>query len=355
MSKVKISIVLPIYNVEMYIVRSLDSILSQTMPQQDIEVILVDDGSEDSSGAICDRYVDQHGNFFVIHQRNTGVAAARNAGLLCASGEYIAFVDPDDYLEPRYCELSYAEAIRSGADIVVVDAWKENETVKIQNLSHGSQNAVTNSAKDITSLRCKILYPYMKAYLGSERFDSDVPLAATWDKLYSKAFLDMYGLQFLSELRVLDDMCFNFVAFEKARNVAYLHKPLYHYQVRKTSITNSYKVDRAKQDIKVFESILKEIKGGAFDNKLMQAYYGRIIKSFAICCRLCFFNNDNPADIKMKLDTVRDYMINEPYMTAFKKIRLHNLEWRLKAVALVGRTKMPLLMRLLTYLTELSH
>nr|WP_297706639.1 glycosyltransferase [uncultured Butyrivibrio sp.] len=352
----KVSIILPVYNVEKYLPRCIDSILAQTMPKDELEVIFVDDGSKDGSGKLLDTHAAQYSHFKVIHQTNAGAAAARNAGLKIATGEYVAFVDPDDYIDEKYCQEPYEEGVRNGADIVLFDALKETsftdkygkEETKVISLSHAEKSFVTTSSEDILSMCCQILYPYMKATAGGEEFKADVPLAAPWDKLYKREFLIGNNLHFQEDLKVLDDMCFNYIAFSKAGKVSYIPKALYHYQVWQTSITNSYKKDRPLQDMKVFDFIKKNIEGQKdTDNRLRQAYYARIIKSFAICCRLYFFNIENPGNNKERLSEIKNYMSKEPYSSAFRNVRLGSLEWKLVIVALAGKCKSAWIMRLL--------
>ena len=112
----KISVIIPVYNAEQYLRKCLDSVVSQTF--RDIEIICVDDGSTDGSGAILDEYAAKDNRIVVIHQANAGVAAARNTGLKSAQGEYLAFLDSDDAYNPQLCELAYNRACQSGADIV---------------------------------------------------------------------------------------------------------------------------------------------------------------------------------------------------------------------------------------------
>ena len=359
--RIKVSVIIPIYNVEHFLPRCLDSILAQTMSSDEFEVILVDDGSSDESGTICDEYSEKHHVFKVIHQENAGAAAARNAGLSVALGDYVSFVDPDDYVEPDYLKMPYERAVETESDVVIFDAKKEiiiaSNNHKTIDLVHASMNCSTSYIDDIASLRCQILYPYMSAHMGDVTFASDVPLAAPWDKLYKRSFLEENGLCFPKDLKVLDDMCFNFVVFGKATKISYLHHSLYHYVVNKSSITNSYKADRPAQDMKVFRFLQKELNA-IFPNEevlgdmcddydLLQAYYARIIKSFAICCRLYFFNPENPGTFMARLVTVKQYMEMEPYRTAFLQCDKNVLEWKLNIVAFAGKLKDPKLMLLL--------
>lgn len=113
----KVSVIVPVYNVENYIRKCLDSIISQTL--KDIEIILVDDGSEDNSGKICDEYAEKDSRIIVIHQKNNGLSNARNTGLNIASGEYIGFVDSDDYIKSEMYSEMYQTAEKTDADMVL--------------------------------------------------------------------------------------------------------------------------------------------------------------------------------------------------------------------------------------------
>ncbi|SCY45803.1 glycosyltransferase [Butyrivibrio sp. INlla14] len=373
----KISCIVPVYNVSKYLRRCLDSLINQTIPTTDYEIILVDDGSTDDSGSICDEYSYEYDFISVIHQKNKGPAAARNAGLQAACGDYISFADPDDYVSERFFEIPYAHAMQYGADIVIFDAYKDmirdrngREAVKTQMNPHAKYGFCTEEADDIQSMRCQILYPYMAASVYDFKFYKNVPLAAPWDKLYRAEFLRSNNLKFPENLRVLDDMCFNFEAFGKAKVVSYVPSFLYHYQVVNSSITNSYRPDRPQQDIKAFWHLYemineksevqenRQIKRQNLQNQeisadeekkeaQMTALYARVIKSFAICCRLCFFNKEKKESRKEQLSTACRYMELEPYKTAFEKISLRDLEWKLKIVAVVGRLKKPWMLYLL--------
>lgn len=112
-----ISVVVPIYNVEKYLKKCIDSILAQTY--RHLEIILVDDGSPDNCGAICDNYAQEDGRVLVIHKKNGGLSSARNAGLEIAKGELIVFIDSDDWIDANYIEKLYNDISESGADVAV--------------------------------------------------------------------------------------------------------------------------------------------------------------------------------------------------------------------------------------------
>ena len=111
-----ISVIIPVFNVEKYLPKCLDSVINQTY--KNIEIILVDDGSKDSSGRICDEYAQQDSRIIVVHKENGGLSSARNAGLDIATGDYVMFVDSDDYVEPYFCEIPLKLAKENNVEIV---------------------------------------------------------------------------------------------------------------------------------------------------------------------------------------------------------------------------------------------
>ena len=117
---INISVIVPVFNNERYLKRCLDSIIGQSL--SNIEIILIDDGSTDKSGKICDMYAVTDKRVKVIHQKNAGVSAARNTGISIAVGEYIGFVDSDDWIEKQMYEKMFFEAKRSNSDVVMCDA-----------------------------------------------------------------------------------------------------------------------------------------------------------------------------------------------------------------------------------------
>lgn len=350
----KASVIIPVYNASTYLDRCMENLLSQSMPASDYEIILVDDGSTDDSGTICDNYSNNYNFITTIHQDNAGPAAARNRGLETATGEYVAFIDPDDIVEKTYLEVAYAQAKHYDSDVVIFDAYREKTTdgsTDTEMWSHAKYSFNTSSRTDIMSMQRQILYPYMAARIEGLPMDKHVPLAAPWDKVYRRSFLVANDLKFPEHLRVLDDMCFNFKAFGAAQSISYIPTFLYHYRVEETSITNSYRQDRLTQDIKVFEHLKDLVNAMALDRtesaKFRQALYARIIKSFAISLRLYFFNPRNPSSGKEILTELRRYINTMPYKLAFKGVRLSVLEPKLIAVTIACRLKMPRALRLM--------
>jgi glycosyltransferase involved in cell wall biosynthesis len=329
-----LSIIIPVYKVEAYIEKCLDSIVTGGNTDN-IEVIVIDDGSPDNSGLKADLYADEYPFIKVIHKANEGVATARNTGIENARGEWLYFVDSDDWLADDALD-AICKRIKSShdTDILLFDAYKDTD-MGVEKWEHFGNGLVFDSEDDLHSLQRGMLYfPMCDSH-------TLVPLAAPWDKVYRRQFIMDNRIRFASNLKVLDDMVFNMEAFGSAKRVAYYKDKIYHYRHVEVSITNSYRPDRVSQDMAVWkyiESYMAENSNMAND-KFRQAYYCRIVKSFSICCRLNFFNSQNEKSLPDKLGYVKKVMATEPYKSAFKYVKLKNAEWKLQVMIIMVRLK----------------
>ena len=136
----KVSVIVPVYKVEKYLNKCVDSIINQTL--EDIEIILVDDGSPDNCGKICDDYAQKDNRIVVIHKTNGGLSDARNAGLEVARGEYIGFVDSDDYIAPEMISLLYGVCKKNSTDIAGCDLAYVYETTDRVDYNSNKQESV---------------------------------------------------------------------------------------------------------------------------------------------------------------------------------------------------------------------
>lgn len=329
-----LSVIIPVYNVEKYITKCLRSILSENVETLEmVEVIVVDDGSTDRSGTIADAFARRYPCMRVIHQKNAGVAAARNTGIRSARGRWLYLADSDDWLETGGIRDICREVRKSpGADVIFMEAY-QNTGHRQKEWVHFSEEADVADRDSIARLQSAVLYA---PFWGGAKND---PMAAPWDKVYRREFLAGNHLQFCEQLRVLDDMVFNFEVLGAARNVACRKIKPYHYRrCVADSVTNVYKPDRVAQDRAVWKYLFSLAPwNGEHTAVLRRAMMCRIVKSFSICCRLCFFNTKNEKGLREKVMYVKRVMKSEPYRTAFRTVRLTDLEWKLRVAALAGR------------------
>ena len=207
-----ISVIIPVYNVAEYLPACLDSILSQD--HGDLEVILIDDGSRDDSGRICDDYAAADSRVRVIHQQNGGAAAAKNAGLRVATGEYLSFVDSDDYLEPNVYSYMLAALKDAGADAVHCNFREVYQNRREDSLVNKGRNLVGS-----------------REYLV--RFTKDWSCPLLWNKLYKRSLFE--GV-FFEEGHKIDDEYFTYQGFLRECTILCDEKIVYNYRKRRSSV-----------------------------------------------------------------------------------------------------------------------
>lgn len=215
----KITVIIPVYNVEKYLRKCLDSVINQTYTN--LEIICVDDGSPDNSGAILDEYSQKDSRIIVIHQENAGVSAARNRGLDIATGEYIAFVDSDDWLEPQCYELAVAEFLKdNNIDLVYFGANVFNER--------------NNLSQKEFEVQKKWFSPFYKGkYELSNKLMSHF-IGAVWSWLFKKSIIDEYNIRF-SNYKLSEDSLFLMYYLNGVKFILYIDKCLYNYVLRDAS------------------------------------------------------------------------------------------------------------------------
>ena len=200
-----VSVIVPVYNVASYLPRCIDSILAQTYT--DFELILVDDGSPDNSGAICDEYAAKDSRIRVIHQKNGGVSVARNVGIDAARGRFVAFIDSDDYVDIDYLQT----LVEYDCDFSMCVSIKHSED--------GSIYVVDDIASEVVSVTHTQLLKWL-----SER-----KLFTVWGKAYRKDILDEYNIRFRKDLCYGEDTIFAMTVAQVCKTAAFSEQKLYHY------------------------------------------------------------------------------------------------------------------------------
>lgn len=215
----EISVIVPVYNAEAYIHRCINSLLAQTF--DDFEVILVDDGSLDGSGAICDDYARKNSRVRVFHKENGGVASARQLGVDKARGEYTIHTDPDDWVEPTMLEELYYRAKTETADMVICDFLVEEKEGSIYRVQQP-----TNNSADVV-LEELLLYRLH---------------GSLCNKLIRRECYTLYNIAFVKGLNYCEDYLVCVKLLQKGIKVAYLNKAFYHYDqiVNSGSITRNF-------------------------------------------------------------------------------------------------------------------
>lgn len=261
--KPKISIIVPIYNVENYLSRCLDSLLTQEY--EDFEVIAINDGSTDNSLTILQEYAEKDHRICIIDKENNGVSSARNDGLSQAKGEYIGFVDPDDWIEPQMYKDMLKIAEEDHIDIVMCSYIREFGThSKEKTFALPERSTYYNDDVHKKIMR-RLVGPLNEEVANPELLDA---WGTVWSKLYRAEVIKNNNLQFvdLREIGSNEDTLFNIHASYYAKSFVFFNKPYYHYwRANDTSITSKHNPNLVSQFGKLYskmESFLNEKKLG---------------------------------------------------------------------------------------------
>lgn len=236
--KVKVSIIVPVYNVYPYLDKCLNSLVSQTL--KEIEIIVVNDGTLDRSQEIIDCYVKRDPRVISLKKKNGGLSDARNYGLSYAKGEYVSFIDSDDYVDTTMMEKMYQKAKTDSCDLVECDFYWEYPDKKVLDESH----------------------------IVDEYF-VDIRVVA-WNKLYKRSLLEKTGVLFPKGLQY-EDICFCYMLLPYVQKIGYVSEALYYYIQRDNSIANTSN-KRVRETYDILILILDYYK----EKGLYDEYYERL-------------------------------------------------------------------------------
>ena len=262
----KISIIVPVYNVEQELPRCIESLTNQSF--ENIEIILVNDGSSDSSLEICYDYAQKDSRIIVINQKNKGLSGARNVGLLKASGLYVLFVDSDDYICRLSCEKFIEIIMKSEPDIIVGVGEKVFKGgVELMRHTNLIPKRVYSSSEYV-----------MKAIVANQWY------APVWLKIYKREFLISNKL-LQREGFLHEDMEFLPRVFLLDSRVVYMDYIFYYYIIREDSITQNRKSNKNFEDLIIILSEWKEMFDLISDIKFRRLLYGVLVKQYLFACR----------------------------------------------------------------------
>lgn len=282
----KVSLIVPIYNVEKFLEKCLDSLVAQTL--DGMEIILVDDGSTDNSSRIAAQYAVKYDNMQLLHKVNGGLSDARNYGMKYATGKYIAFLDSDDYVEPEMYQKLYEKAEEDNSDIVEC------------NLYHDFQDSITPEYGN-------------KIYDKGEMIR--IGRSVVWNKIYRRDWLEQQGVLFPKGL-IYEDVEFFCEIVPGIRKMSYIDDVLIHYVQRSVSINNKSTI-KTKQILVILKNIIQYYKEKHIFNE-----YSQSIEYLCIRIILCssYMRMIRIADKAQRQETLRaNYAFLEKEFPRWKK------------------------------------
>lgn len=244
----KISIIVPVYDAEKYLHRCLDSILSQAFT--DWECVLVDDGSKDRSGTICDEYAQKDNRIKVIHKENGGVSSARQAGLEAVKGEFVIHADSDDWLAPNMLEELVTHQNKTGADFIVFDFFR---------VTNGQQLRICQRPQALDNVQ--VLKDIISGHL----------YACCWNKLVRRSLIVKYGASFPQGINLGEDKCFLASLLKNPVSVSFLPEPLYYYDAttNNNSLVRTISLKSIEEGVGMVE-YLERLLGTTYESEIYE-------------------------------------------------------------------------------------
>lgn len=313
---IKISVIVPCYKVEKYVSKLIESLQKQTL--KDIEIILVDDGSPDNSGKICDEYAAKDERIRVIHKKNGGVSAARNDGMKQAHGEYIIFCDSDDWLPEDTLKNLYDEGKRTDADIVigdVIQVWPTHE-------KYAMFYAKPFTTEDKTFIKKMIAADFHASYCpmpapAGPAFGYGGP----WNKIVKLSMLRDRNICFDVRVKgIFDDIIYTAYILANAKKIAYIQTPVYYYRIVENSITRTYKPNVLEINSAIFNSWEEYIDRYEEDSEWALPFAANVIRRLDDALRLYIANPNNRDGHTKRINVLRKLIKTEPYENAIKVV-----------------------------------
>lgn len=268
---IKVSIIVPIYNVEKYLHQCVDSLLNQTL--REIEVILVDDGSPDSCPRICEEYKKKDTRVKVVHKQNGGLSDARNAGMKLVEGEYVAFIDSDDYVDLHMFEKLYAVAKERNLDVCYCD-YNFDYDGKTQPANKQKENLFIDSNKGSNAFLLDMVGP-LPSYPSDVKY-----LVSVWHGIYKTSIIRDNHIVYESErLYPSEDLLFHIDFLSRCERVGYLKDAMYYWRFNPASLSRTYSTQKFARYVALLDRV-KEKLDEHFTEKEYKLHYQRCVYSF---------------------------------------------------------------------------
>lgn len=317
--KPKISVVLPVYNIEKYLCECLDSLINQTF--KDIEIICINDGSTDNSLSILEEYASEDKRFRIINQKNQGQSVARNRGLAVAQGKFITFIDPDDFFELDALQNMYEKIIENKADLIIshCKAFADNKNCKKQ----------LKKAYNFNKLLAPKVIGLVSVNLDNLEFYIEEILPTVWGKLFSLEFLRKNNIEFINENIVHEDDGFCVKLLASFPKISIINDISVLYRIReKSSISDIYKRKNLKKhedNMKLALEDAKKFIRGKYEKKMAEKIIKIFCESFKysrfyyykfLCFKVCWHKFDKKIEL-FYLPIFRERIKNQKLVMKF--------------------------------------
>ena len=317
-----ISIIVPVYNVEQYVKQCVLSLIKQSY--HNLQILLVNDGSEDNSLRVINTLAEKDSRIEIINQKNAGVSEARNTGLNAAKGDFILFVDGDDWLDLMAVQESYRCIQEENADIVLWSYIREYQTKSVPKRLF-DQDFVVEGENIRSQFQRRIIGLIDDELAHPDRADVFSPV---WGKLYRAEIIKDILFPDIRQIGSFEDGLFNFQAFERAEKVVCLNREWYHYRKTNTATVTAFRPETEKQWEQLLDVMQRLLDSGNYGIEFSRAFQNRVCVSLLSKAMILARSNLN---IVEQTRTLRRQLLHERCQNAFNNFQFSQmpLYWRL--------------------------
>lgn len=324
MNRPKISIIVPIYNVENYLTRCMNSLLNQTI--NDIEIIMVDDESPDNCPEICDNYAKQDSRIKVIHKKNGGLGLARNSGLEIATGEYVAFVDSDDYVSTSVFEEAYNKSKEYQLDALYFNFSEVKTNGDIHKFMEFKESVILSDKPGIEDFLFNMVGS-PPSYVNDRKYNMSV-----WHALYKLDLIKQNHVIFRSEREMIsEDLIFHIQFLPLANKIGFIPTEGYFYCQNMTSLSKSFRKDRFER-YKILHKEMTKLLSAFYPQEKWQNSIDRCVMGFTR--KNIFRIIKSGAPLKEKIKHIRLVSNDEYFQNILKRYPISQLPAKHKIIAL---------------------
>ena len=350
MSQPKVSIIIPVYNTEKYLKRCMDSITAQTL--KELEIIIVDDGSKEPCAALCDELAKADSRIKVIHKKNAGSGYARNTGLEYATGEYVGFVDSDDYINPDMYQSLYDSAVKYDADLVLsgynfVGGNTFASDDECLPKEYFDKDTLFEN-EDIKKLILGII-----GALPHEPDDSRYGVSV-WKNIFRNSLIQEHKIEFMSEREMLsEDMVYCVDFAKRIKRAVGIPGAFYCYCRNEDSFSKSYNPTRFEKTLVLLNTIEEHIKD-IFDASEYKIYLDRLAQGYGriFCSQEVVHARDEKIKYSQLRERLKTICTNEKIKTALKSHPWHKLPAKQAAFAFAMKHRLYLLQKIMILLRD---
>ena len=350
MTKPSLSIVVPVYNTEKYLRRCMDSIMNQTL--KDIEIIIVDDGSKKECAVLCDEISKTDSRIKVVHKKNGGLGFARNTGLEAATGEYIGFVDSDDYIEPIMCETLYDAAKKYNADLGLSGICFVGGNMFSESGTDVKKEYFEQETLFLKEDMKKLLLGVIGA-LPHEPDDSRYGVSVC-KNIFKTSVIREEGIRFLSERKILSEDTLFMVDFIKSSNSAVgVPGSYYCYCRNEDSLSKSYNKERFEKSIVFLDELEKRI-ADTIEKDEYKIYLERLTQGFGriLCSQEIMHARDKKIRFSVLKKRLKEICTEDKIQNVLKSYPWYRLPVKQAAFAFTMKYKLFLLQKLMVMLRD---